>query len=80
MDREGEPEAGLQSGGPREDREQPELAVREAEDRDFPEEAVESLLTCRQALKITGLRGGRRKSCFQIVYFNLCHLSEQSFL
>lgn len=28
-DREGQPEAGLQSGGPREDREQPELAVRD---------------------------------------------------
>lgn len=39
-----------------------------------------SLLTHRQALKITGLSEGKGEFSFQIIYFNLCHPSELRFL
>lgn len=78
-DREQEPEAGLQSGGAREDREQPQLAVRQQE-TDFTEEVEQSLWKHRQAPKFTGLSAGRWEFCFQIIYFNICHPSGVNFL
>lgn len=41
---------------------------------------MQSLLTRRQALKITGLSEGKGEFSFQMIYFNLCHPSEVSFL
>lgn len=68
-DREQEPEAGSQSRGAREDR----AGCETAGDRDFPEEAAQSLLTHRQAQKFTGLSAERWKFSFQIINFNICH-------
>lgn len=51
-----------------------------ARDRDFPEEAVQSLLTCRQEPKFTGLSAERREFSSQIIYFSICHPSGVNFL
>lgn len=51
-----------------------------AGDRDFPEEAEQSLLKHRQAPKFTGLSAARWEFCFQIIYFNICHPSGVNFL
>lgn len=72
-------EAGLPPGGSRKDTELPELALRDSR-RHFPEEAVQSLVTHRQAPKITRLSGGKGKFCFQMLYFKLCHPQGLNFL
>lgn len=51
-----------------------------AGDRDFPEEAAQSLLTCRQEPKFTALSAERWEFCSQIINFNICHPSRMNFL
>lgn len=63
-DRMGEPEAGLQSRGPREDREQPEPAVQNGRRQTFQRRLC-SFLTHWQVPKFTGLSGGRGEFSFQ---------------